>query len=146
MSGPCLYIDARKIFGPKFDENYQVSTAIANILSTARSPRCGPQNRLPKFLPNPAQLRNGCRWAGLMALVKAEAYQRRYRRLAGCLLGHGTVLNVTHQALAHELDTVREIVTRLLKRFKHAGRLVDAREQVRVLDATALRSLAAGRP
>ena len=67
-------------------------------------------------------------------------------RLAGCLLGHGTVLNLTHQALADELGTVREIVTRLLKRFKHAGRLVDAREQVRVLDATALRSLAAGRP
>ena len=66
-------------------------------------------------------------------------------RLAGCLLGHGTVLNLTHQALADELGTVREIVTRLLKRFKNSGRLVAAREQVRVLDAKDLRSLAAER-
>ena len=52
--------------------------------------------------------------------------------------------HVTHQALADELGTVREIVTRLLKRFEQAGWLVVARERVTVLDAAALRALAAG--
>ena len=81
------------------------------------------------------------RRADLMALAEAVAYQPWYRRLTGCLLGHGTVLNLTPQAPAHAPGTVREIVTRMLERFKHADWLVAARERVRVLDATALRSL-----
>ena len=60
------------------------------------------------------------RRADLMALAVAVAYQPRYQRLTGCLLGHGTVLNLTPQAPADALGTVREIVTRLLKRFKQA--------------------------
>ena len=81
------------------------------------------------------------RRAYLMGLDTAVAYERRYRRLDGCLLGHGTVMNLTQQAPADALGTVREIVTRMLERFKHADWLVAARERMRVLDATALRSL-----
>ena len=84
------------------------------------------------------------RLSDLMALAEAVAFQRLDQRLAGCLLGHGTVLQVTHQALADELGTVREIVTRLLKRFEQAGWLTMARERITVLDAPALRALAAG--
>ncbi|HQC98120.1 MAG TPA: helix-turn-helix domain-containing protein, partial [Aquabacterium sp.] len=49
-----------------------------------------------------------------------------------------------HQALADELGTVREIVTRLLRRFERAGWLRTGRERIEILDAAALRALAAG--
>lgn len=82
------------------------------------------------------------RMTDLMALTEAVAFQRLDQRLAGCLLGHGKVLHRSHQALADELGTVREIVTRLLKRFERAGWLQLGREQIEVLDAAALRQLA----
>jgi CRP/FNR family transcriptional regulator len=86
------------------------------------------------------------RLADLMALAEAVAFQRLDQRLAASLLGHGTVVAGTHQALADELGTVREIVTRLLKRFERAGWIAIGRERVTVQDAAALRALAAGAP
>ena len=84
------------------------------------------------------------RLADLMALAEAVAFQRLDQRLAGALLGHGSMVLATHQALADELGTVREIVTRLLKRFEQAGWLRLGRERIDLLDAAALRALAAG--
>lgn len=84
------------------------------------------------------------RLADLMALTEAVAFQRLDQRLAAAVLGHGAVVQTTHQALADELGTVREIVTRLLKRFEQAGWVALGRERIEVRDATALRSLAAG--
>lgn len=84
------------------------------------------------------------RLADLMALAEAVAFQRLDQRLAAALLGHGCVLHGTHQALADELGTVREIVTRLLKRFERAGWVAIGRERVDILDAGALRGLAGG--
>lgn len=84
------------------------------------------------------------RLADLMALAEAVAFQRLDRRLAAALLGRGEVLHATHQALADELGTVREIVTRLLRRFERAGWLRLGRERIELLDAAALRRLAAG--
>lgn len=84
------------------------------------------------------------RLADLMALAEAVAFQRLDQRLAGSLLGHGTIITTTHQSLADELGTVREIVTRLLKRFERAGWLRLGRERIELLDAAALRQLAAG--
>lgn len=84
------------------------------------------------------------RLAELMALAEAVAFQRLDQRLAAALLGHGTVVAGTHQALADELGTVREIVTRLLRRFERAGWLRTGRERIEILDAAALRALAAG--
>lgn len=49
-------------------------------------------------------------------------------------------------ALADELGTVREIVTRLLKRFELAGRVVLGRERIDLRDSAALRALADGAP
>jgi CRP/FNR family transcriptional regulator len=82
------------------------------------------------------------RLGDLITLAEAVAFQRLDRRLAGALLGRGSTLHVTHQQLADELGTVREIVTRLLKRFEQAGWVSLARERVGVLDAAALRALA----
>jgi len=84
------------------------------------------------------------RLAELMALAEAVAFQRLDQRLAAALLGHGSVVNGTHQALADELGTVREIITRLLKRFERAGWVTIGRERVAILDAPALRALAGG--
>jgi CRP/FNR family transcriptional regulator len=84
------------------------------------------------------------RLADLMSLAEAVAFQRLDQRLAATLLGHGQTLQTTHQALADELGTVREIVTRLLKRFERAGWVQLGRERIDLRDAAALRALAAG--
>jgi CRP/FNR family transcriptional regulator len=84
------------------------------------------------------------RLADLMALAEAVAFQRLDQRLAQALLGHGLTLATTHQALADNLGTVREIVSRLLARFERAGWVRLSRERIDVLDAAALRQLAAG--
>lgn len=83
------------------------------------------------------------RLADLMALTEAVAFQRLDQRLAGLLLGHGGTVHRTHQQLADELGTVREIVSRLLARFERSGWVGLGRERVDVLDAAALRALAA---
>ena len=84
------------------------------------------------------------RLSDLMTLLDAVAFQRLDRRLADHLLGHGQVLRTTHQALADELGTVREIVTRLLHRFEAAGFVSLSRERIAVLDASSLRAVANG--
>ncbi len=86
------------------------------------------------------------RLAELMALAEALAFQRLDQRLAAALLGHGPVVALTHPALADELGTVREIVTRLLHRFEQEGWVTLARERIALADAAALRALAAGHP
>lgn len=84
------------------------------------------------------------RLADLMALAEAVAFQRLDQRLAAALLGHGATLKLTHQALADELGTAREIVTRLLRRFEQQGWVRLGRERIELHDAVALRALAAG--
>lgn len=84
------------------------------------------------------------RLSDLMSLAEAVAFQRLDQRLAGALLGRGHVILGTHQALADELGTVREIVTRLLKRFERQGWVRVARERIEIVEPAALRTLAAG--
>jgi CRP/FNR family transcriptional regulator len=86
----------------------------------------------------------GERLGDLMALAEAVAFQRLDQRLAQALLGHGSSVQTTHQALADSLGTVREIVSRLLSRFERAGWVRLSRERIDVLDGAALRKLAAG--
>lgn len=81
------------------------------------------------------------RMSDLTALVDAVAFHKLDRRLAAALLGRGQQLNITHQALADELGTVREIVTRLLRRFERDGWVVLGREQITIVNSPALRAL-----
>jgi CRP/FNR family transcriptional regulator len=84
------------------------------------------------------------RIAELMQLVEEVAFSRLDQRLAKLLLArHEDVLNVTHQQLAEELGSVREIVSRLLKGFAAQGLVVLGREQVTLLDRQGLRAIAA---
>jgi CRP/FNR family transcriptional regulator len=85
------------------------------------------------------------RMADLMALVEAVAFHKLDQRLALALLAHGDEFRGTHQALADELGTVREIVTRLLRRFERAGHVELGRERVTLLDAAGLQAIADGR-
>lgn len=80
------------------------------------------------------------RMADLTALVDAVAFHKLDRRLASALLGRGQQVHVTHQTLADELGTVREIVTRLLRRFEREGWVTLAREQITIVDSAALRA------
>ena len=83
------------------------------------------------------------RMADLAGLIEAIAFQRLDSRLASALLGHGQQLKTTHQALADELGTVREIVTRLLHRFERDGLVELSRESITIKDSAGLRGIAA---
>ncbi|MGQ0709031.1 MAG: Crp/Fnr family transcriptional regulator [Rhodoferax sp.] len=83
------------------------------------------------------------RMADLAALIDAVAFHRLDSRLAAALLGHGLALHTTHQALADELGTVREMVTRLLRRFEREGWVRLERECIHITHPAALRALAA---
>jgi CRP/FNR family transcriptional regulator len=79
------------------------------------------------------------RMADLTALVDAIAFHQLDQRLAAALLGHGADLHITHQALADQLGTVREIVTRLLRRFEREGWVTLGREHIHINHSAALR-------
>jgi len=74
------------------------------------------------------------RFAELMALIEEVAFKRLDQRLARLLVDRGPVLSITHQALADDLGSVREIVTRLLHHFVDDGWVELARERISVLE------------
>lgn len=84
------------------------------------------------------------RLAELMALVEAVAFHKLDRRVAGALLGHGRVVEMTHQQLADDLGSVREIVTRVLRSFADQGLVQLGRGSIEVRDSVRLRRVADG--
>lgn len=86
----------------------------------------------------------GERLAEVMTLVEEVAFRRLDERLAQLLIRRGPVVEATHQALADELGSVREIVSRLLRSFEQRGWVKLERERVSVGDPKALAALAAG--
>ena len=81
------------------------------------------------------------RLADVISVVESVAFQKLDQRLAGYLLGHGQFVRVTHQTIAGELGTVREIVTRLLNRFEADALVRRSRECIEILDPVRLRDL-----
>lgn len=82
------------------------------------------------------------RIAELMQLVEEVAFHKLDQRLANLLLGKGRQLHTTHQQLADELGSVREMVSRLLKGFADQGLVRLGREQIEILDPARLRKVA----
>lgn len=80
----------------------------------------------------------GERLSEVMELVEAVAFQRLDVRLAQLLIRRGPVLHATHQSLADELGSVREIVSRLLRSFEDRDWVRLERERITVLDLKAL--------
>jgi CRP/FNR family transcriptional regulator len=79
----------------------------------------------------------------LLQLVAAVAFQKLDQRLAAWLAQRPGTIRITHQALADDLGSLREMISRLLKNFAEQGWVSLGREQIEVLDAGALRKLAA---
>ncbi|GIV75173.1 MULTISPECIES: Crp/Fnr family transcriptional regulator [Caldilinea] len=83
------------------------------------------------------------RIADLMQLVEEVAFGQVDQRLAAYLLERGPLLQTTHQQIADELGTVREVISRRLKQFEHHGLVQLARGQVRINDVQRLQQIAA---
>jgi CRP/FNR family transcriptional regulator len=76
-----------------------------------------------------------------MQLVSAVAFQKLDQRLAALLIGKAAPIRITHQALADELGSVREMISRLLKNFSEQGWIKLGREQIEIIDPSALKKL-----
>ena len=78
------------------------------------------------------------RIAHLLALVDDVAFRRVDQRLASRLLLQRQADATTHQMLADELGTSREVVSRILETFQHAGMIRLGRKRIEILDRNAL--------
>lgn len=89
------------------------------------------------------------RFLDMIQLVQDTVFHNLDMRLA-CLLGHlfernqGPTLNITHEAIAHELGTSREVVSRLLKEFERKGCINLSRGKIHLASSEGLRWL--GKP
>ncbi|WP_353858010.1 Crp/Fnr family transcriptional regulator [Azospirillum formosense] len=86
----------------------------------------------------------GTRLLGMMMLVEEVAFGRIDLRLARFLVDHRDArggLDTTHQTLAVELGTAREVVSRQLKEFERRGLVELSRGRVGVRDPDALLAL-----
>lgn len=79
------------------------------------------------------------RITGLMELVDEVAFQQLDQRLAHMLCRRGPVIDASHQQIADELGSVREIVSRILKQFEDRGWIVLARRKIQVTDSEQLK-------
>jgi CRP/FNR family transcriptional regulator, anaerobic regulatory protein len=82
------------------------------------------------------------RLAEMMELVEEVAFRKLDQRLAALLLSRGRHIQATHQSLAGDLGSVREMISRLLKNFAEQGLVALGREQIEILDAARLRRIA----
>ena len=80
----------------------------------------------------------GKRLADLMVLIEEVAFRRMDGRLAHYLLKHGDVVRATHQEIAVELGSAREVISRLLKDFERKGWIAMQRRRIDILDRQAL--------
>jgi len=78
----------------------------------------------------------------LMMLIEDVAFGRMDQRVARILLSRaeieGDVLHCTHQELASELGTAREVVSRMLKNFERRGWITLARGTVQLQERSLL--------
>jgi len=85
------------------------------------------------------------RLSTVMALVDEVAFRRMDVRLAG-LLAERTrlsgLIRITHQEIAAELGSSREVISRLLEDFAEQGILRSSRGEIEVLDKEALEARA----
>lgn len=84
------------------------------------------------------------RLTGLMTLVEEVTFRKLDQRLATWLASRGPLILASHQDVAQELGSVREIVSRLLKQFEEQNLVCLGRERIEVLNPLDLKKLAAG--
>lgn len=81
------------------------------------------------------------RFSHLLELIERVASRRFDERLARLLLSKGNPVNTTHEQLADELGTVREVISRILKDFEAEGLIKLERGQIRILDPESLQEI-----
>jgi CRP/FNR family transcriptional regulator len=74
------------------------------------------------------------RVSSLMELVNEVSFNKLDRRLAARLVELGPVVSMTHQELAAELGTSREMVSRLLENFADQGLVALGRKRIEIED------------
>jgi CRP/FNR family transcriptional regulator len=83
------------------------------------------------------------RLSTMMAIVDEVTFQRMDRRVAALLLNRTKVqnsLHITHQEIAAELGSSREVISRLIEDFVSEGCVRSGRGTIEVLDFELLRS------
>lgn len=84
------------------------------------------------------------RLASVMAIVDEVAFRRLDTRIASYLLKHSQVQNpirITHQQIAAELGSSREVISRILEDFADKGFILPARGMIEVVDLDSLKAL-----
>lgn len=88
----------------------------------------------------------GQRVVDMMRLLEHVAFARMDDRVAHVLLkrlpDESRDISCTHQALAVELGSAREVVSRILKRFESQGLIQLSRGNIRILDQSGLKRIA----
>ena len=79
----------------------------------------------------------GQRLSIIIQLTQEVAFNKLDLRLAQFLLNQD-LTKITHQQIALELGTVREIISRLLKHFQDEGLVTLHRNRIQILDSVAL--------
>lgn len=86
------------------------------------------------------------RLADVIAVVEEVAFRRMDARVAARLLDMGgadAAAHITHQELAVELGSSREVVSRILRDLENDGMIRRQRGEIMLLDAAGLRRVAA---
>lgn len=81
------------------------------------------------------------RLASVMAIVEEIAFRRMDARLIALLLERSLksdMFHITHQEIAAELGSSREVISRILEDFSAQGMLVVSRGSIQILDRQAL--------
>jgi CRP/FNR family transcriptional regulator len=81
------------------------------------------------------------RMASMMEIVDEVAFQRMDRRVASFLLNHSKIQNpisITHQEIAKEIGSSREVISRLLEDFAQQEMISLSRGEIEVLDVGGL--------
>ena len=83
------------------------------------------------------------RLSSVMAIVEEVAFRRMDARLAAFLIEHSRLsdsIHITHQEIAAELGSSREVISRILEDFSTTGMINVSRGTIKVLDREALKS------
>jgi len=84
------------------------------------------------------------RLSTVMAVVDEIAFRRMDARVASLLLtrvGTQNLIRITHQEIASELGSSREVISRLLEDFSERGLIRSGRGEIEVLDLDGLESI-----
>ena len=81
----------------------------------------------------------GAKFVQLSQVIDELLLHRVDQRLAKIFSHHGsTIITKTHQELAHEVGSSREVISRILAKFRDEGWIHLARGQLQILDKAAL--------